>query len=134
MATSKTQEHVFRLVFSDGIKCLFFATDNENEMNEWIRIIRKLILYISPEPKTIPIAQSTSAEGVYDDSFVSSLLILIKDKCQALFSIKVLREQDDFHSKECFRNSRSSSTIDRFLGWRQDFTAGDYFYRGLRNG
>jgi len=65
VATSKTQEHVFRLVFSDGIKCLFFATDNENEMNEWIRIIRKLILYISPEPKTIPIAQSTSAEGSF---------------------------------------------------------------------
>lgn len=60
LATSKTHEHVFKLVFRDGIKSLFFSTHNENEMKEWIRIIRKLIF---PEPKAIPVTHGTSPEG-----------------------------------------------------------------------
>lgn len=64
---SKTHEHVFKLVFRDGIKALFFSTDNDNELQEWTRIIKKLLF---PGPKVVPASRLAYSEGFYSVTIV----------------------------------------------------------------
>ena len=49
MAKSRSRCNSTKLVFTDTFICL--ATDNDNNMKEWIRLIKKLVL---PEPKPTP--------------------------------------------------------------------------------
>ncbi|XP_065064492.1 uncharacterized protein LOC135690766 isoform X2 [Rhopilema esculentum] len=102
ISTSKTHENVFRLAFSDGIKWLFFATHNESEMKEWIRIIRKLIV---PEPRVLPPLQGTCPEGLFSVTIVctedSESLSLAGD-----YFLSVSPEHLKLYKKDEVRNLR----------------------------
>eukprot|EP00794_Sanderia_malayensis_P019181 gene19181-21103_t len=67
IATSKTHENVFKLIFRDGIKALFFSTTNHSDLQEWTRIIRKLIF---PEPKTVTVLHGAHPIGFYPVTIV----------------------------------------------------------------
>eukprot|EP00112_Aurelia_sp_Birch-Aquarium-sp1_P000082 Seg1005.10 transcript_id=Seg1005.10/GoldUCD/mRNA.D3Y31 product="Dynein regulatory complex subunit 4" protein_id=Seg1005.10/GoldUCD/D3Y31 len=103
LATSKTHEHVFKLVFRDGIKSLFFSTHNENEMKEWIRIIRKLIF---PEPKAIPVTHGTSPEGFY-----SVTIVCTEDSEKLSLAGDYLLSVSPEHLKLCKRETQNIVAI-----------------------